>query len=104
MIYNISLLFNIINIFFFLNNIINMSGQVQQVKPTFFVYKTFDPLYALTDDKILYYSTKYTVVSVKKDVNPSENNDTLSLDDFIYNNSIQNNNTNRNLDTFLTVQ
>jgi hypothetical protein len=81
-----------------------MSGQVQQQKPTFYVYKTFDPLYALTDDKILYYSTKYTVVSVKKNVNSSENNDTPTLDDFIYNNSPQNNNTNRNLDTLLTVQ
>jgi len=81
-----------------------MSGQVQQQKPTFYVYKKFDPLYALTDDKILYYSTRYTVVSVKKNVNPSENNDTPTLDDFIYNNSPQNNNTNRNLDNLLTVQ
>jgi hypothetical protein len=81
-----------------------MSGQIQQQKPTFYVYKTFDPLYALTNDKILYYSTRYTVVSVKKNVNPSENNDTPTLDDFIYNNSLQNNNTNRNLDNLLTVQ
>lgn len=81
-----------------------MSGQIQKEKPISYVYKTFDPLYALTDDKILYYSTKYTVVSVKKNVNPSENNDTLTLDDFIYNNSIQNNNTNRDLDNLLTVQ
>jgi len=80
-----------------------MSGQVQQEKPTLYVYKTFDPLYALTDDKILYYSTKYTVVSTKKNVNPSVNNDTPTLDDFIYNNSPQNNNTNRNLDNLLTV-
>ena len=81
-----------------------MSGQIQQEKPTFYVYKTFDPLYALTDDKILYYSTKFTVVSVKKNVNPSENNNTPTFEDFIYNNSLQNNNTNRNLDTLLTVQ
>lgn len=81
-----------------------MSGQIQKEKPTLYVYKSFDPLYALTNDKILYYSTKYTVVSVKKDVNPSENNDTLTLDDFIYNNSLQNNNTNRDLDNLLTVQ
>jgi hypothetical protein len=81
-----------------------MSGQVQQEKPTFYVYKAFDPLYALTDDKILYYSTKYTVVSVKKNVNPSENNDTLSIEDLIYTNSPQNNNTNRDLDNLLTVQ
>ena len=81
-----------------------MSGQVQQEKPTFYVYKTFDPLYALTDDKILYYSTKFTIVSVKKNVNPSENNDTLSIDDLIYTNSPQNNNTNRDLDNLLTVQ
>ena len=80
-----------------------MSGQIQQVKPTFFVYKSFDPLYALTGDKILLYSTKYTVVSVKKNVNPSENNNTPTFEDFIYNNSIQNNNTNRNLDSLLTV-
>jgi hypothetical protein len=81
-----------------------MSGQIQQEKPTFYVYKTFNPLYALTDDKILYYSTKFTVVSVKKNVNPSENNDTLSIEDLIYTNSPQNNNTNRDLDNLLTVQ
>jgi hypothetical protein len=81
-----------------------MSGQVQQQNATYFVYNKFDPLYALTNDKILYYSTKYTVVSVKKDVNPSENNDTPTVEDFIYNNSVQNNNTNRELDNLLTVQ
>jgi len=80
-----------------------MSGQVQQQKPTYYVYKTFDTLRGLTTDVILLYSTKYTVVSVNKNVNPSENNDTPTLDDFIYNNSPQNNNTNRNLDNLLTV-
>lgn len=81
-----------------------MSGQVQQQKPNLYVYKAFDPLYALTDDKILYYSTKYTVVSTKKNVNPSQNYNIPSLDEFIYNNSPQNNNTNRNLDSLITVE
>ena len=80
-----------------------MSGKVQQQKPIHYVYKTFDPLYTVTNDKILH-STKYTVVSVKKNVNSSQNNDSPTLDDFIYNNSIQNNNTNRDLDNLLTVQ
>ena len=80
-----------------------MSCQIEQVKPTFYVYNSFDPLYSLTGDKILLYSTKYTVVSVKKCVNPSENNNSPTLDNFIYNNSLQNNNTNRTLDSLLTV-
>ena len=80
-----------------------MSSQVQKQKPIFYVSKSFDSLYLFTKEKIFLASIKNTVVLVKRDVNPSENTNSLVYQDLIYNNSVQNNNTNPQVDYLLTV-
>jgi hypothetical protein len=80
-----------------------MSSQVQQQTPNLYVSNSFDSLYLLTEKKIFFASIKNTIVSVQQDVNPSENTNSPVYEDFIYNNSVQNNNTNPQVDYLLTV-
>ena len=80
-----------------------MSSQVQQTTPNFYVSNSFDSLYLLTEKKIFFASIKNTIVLVQHDVNPSENTNSPVFEDFIYTNSVQNNNTNPQVDYLLTV-
>ncbi len=80
-----------------------MSSQVQQQTPICFVSTSFDTLFLLTDNPILFYSVDNTKVSVLQNVPPSQNTNSPVYQDFINNNSIQNNNTNPRVESLVTV-
>lgn len=80
-----------------------MSSQVQQTTPNFYVSNSFDSLYLLTEKKIFFASIKNTNVLVENDVNPSENTSSPIYVDFIYENFVQSNNNNPQVDYLLTV-
>lgn len=80
-----------------------MYTQVQTTQPVYYASTSFNSLYSLADNKIFFASNKNTIVSVKKDVNPSENTNSPVYEDFFYINFVQTNNTNSKVDYLLTV-
>ena len=79
-----------------------MYTQVQTTQPVYYVSTSFDTLYTTPPEKIFLASVKNTVVSVQQVVNPSQNTNSPTYEDFLYRNFVQSNNTNPQVDYLLT--
>ena len=79
-----------------------MYTQVQTNRPVYYVSTSFDSLYLFTKERIFLASIKDTVVSVQQDVPPSQNTDSPTYENFLYENFAQANNTNPQVDYLLT--